>query len=61
MKLYLTIWLGVLFATEVKFLRDSYEDYIDEKPYHDDFPYSPSNGSHLQLTQGRGRLSNSDL
>jgi hypothetical protein len=50
------ISLGLSFAAEVQFLREPYEDYIDEKHYHDHFPYSPSNGSHLQLTQGRGRL-----
>jgi hypothetical protein len=60
-KIYLEICLGVLFAAEVQFLREPYEDYIDEKPYKDDFPYSPSNSSHLQLTQGRGRLPHSEL
>ncbi|UJR22982.1 hypothetical protein I4U23_026009 [Adineta vaga] len=47
----------LLFAAEVQFLREPLETYLDDKHYHDHFPYSPSNGSHLQLTQSRSRFS----
>jgi len=53
--------LGGLFAAEIQTLREPFDDYIDEKHYHNDFLYSPSNGSHLQLTNGRGRSSQSEL
>lgn len=55
------IFLGIFFAVEVRFLRAPYESDIDEKGYNDDYPYSPSNGSHMQLTQGRGRLPQSEI
>lgn len=50
-----------LFAAEVRFLRAPYAGGIDDKEDHDDYPYSPSNGSHMQLTHGRARLPQSDL
>jgi len=53
--------LVYFFGGEIQFLRQSYEDYMDEKHYHDQFPYSQSNDSHLQLTHGRSRLSQSEL
>lgn len=53
--------LGALFGSEIQFLREPYDDYIDEKVYNNHFPYSTSNGSHLQLTNGRSRYSQSEL
>ncbi len=50
-----------MFAAEVKFLRSPYEDDIDGKQYDDDLGYSPSNGSHMQLTYGRNRKTQSEL
>ena len=53
--------LGILFAAETKYLRAPFDDGLEEKQYQDEYGYSPSNGSHMQLTHGRGRLPQSEL
>ena len=63
--------LGGLFAAEIQFLREPFDDYLDAKHFHHHqqqqqqyrhrFPYSASNDSRLQLTSGRGYVSQSEL
>jgi len=59
--LFFALCAGLFYGAEIQFLRQTYEDYLDEKHYHNQFPYSQSNDSHLQLTNGRGRSSQSEL
>ncbi|CAF1508765.1 unnamed protein product, partial [Rotaria sordida] len=49
------------FASEVQFLRAPYEDDMEDKQYNDEYGYTPSNGSHMQLTYGRNRKPQSDI
>ena len=44
-----------MFAAEVQFLRAPYESDEDDREYNDEFGYTPSNGSHMQLTHARSR------
>lgn len=49
-----------MFAAEARFLRGSYGE-VPEKRYEGDYPYTPTNGSHMQLTNGRSRRPQSEL
>jgi hypothetical protein len=38
-----------------------YAGDADDKPYNDEYEYSPTNGSHMQLAYGRNRKPQSEL
>ncbi|CAF0724165.1 unnamed protein product [Rotaria sp. Silwood1] len=49
------------FAGEVQFLRAPYGGDTEYKQDNDEYEYTPSNGSHMQLTYGRNRKPLSDI
>ncbi len=57
----LCLLLGGLFAAEAKFLQAPYQGDLDDKQDNEEFPYPPTNGSHMQLTYGRNRIPRSEL
>ncbi|CAF4392140.1 unnamed protein product, partial [Rotaria magnacalcarata] len=59
--LVLALIACIAFAVEIQFLRAPYVSDAEDKQENDEFVHTPSNGSRMQLTNGRDRRPQSEL